>query len=916
MAINTDKDSLIQLAIGPLVALAIFSLSFTKALERAELLSYDWRLNVRNNLFGPPPMDPRLGTVDIDDKSIEAEGRYQDWTRDKYKDVVSILSRFGASALAFDVYFTEPSARVISENQVTNWSAVDSTSLSNLFRQKDHDRNFQRSIARAHNVYLAQFTVMAVGEEEELPRTADKDAALSWVRDNAPRLAVDPETSTLSRIIDFTPPFHTLRDAARGFAFAQSIADVDGARRRYPLVYQYEDVPFPSLALLVVCDYLGVPMANVVITPGLSVHIPGALVDDDGTRHDIDIPIDEGGNMIVNWAGRYYKTFVHLPHIGLRWAAKQLLLDRIKELVSSGTRSPGPIKNQLISEGFEDPDENHFAVVDFGQAYGTERAIRGGATDAVEFWRSRGLQNPGEDQVGMFNLIAVNNKVAQLLESDSAISSQSLRRALAAADSEQVAESEAYVRGLLVDGRVPASARPLYYYPLSAYKGRVLTKSDIEGKILVYGLTATGTEDLNVTPFQGDYPMVGIYPNVMNTILLSQFIQRIPPWIDALLTFAFGVLLSLVIPRLRVLLGAAFVFAVIVFYALIAFLALSHAGWWLDAVGPLTTLVVGYLAITIYGYVIKEREKEFVQGAFGHYLSPAVVDEIMNNPDMINQLGGEERVMTSFFSDVASFSTISECLTPSELVSFINEYLSEMCAIVEHYGGTIDKFEGDAILSFFGAPAILEDHAMRGCLSCIDQQRKLVELREQWSTDRSLPPALYTLWDNWSAQGRVFAHVRMGLTAGPMVVGNMGSSSRTDYTMMGDTVNLAARFESGQKIYGTGIMVNGAIYEAVEDAVEARKLDLIQVVGKEEPVAAYEILERKGELSAEQFDVLGLYNQGLSTYQRFEFEEAKKLFDQALKIDPTDGPSALYVDRCEDFVANPPDDLIFRADSK
>jgi class 3 adenylate cyclase/CHASE2 domain-containing sensor protein len=913
MAISIDRDSLIQLAIGPLFALVIFTLSFTKALERAELLSYDWRLNVRNNLFGPPPMDPRLGTIDIDDKSIEAEGRYQDWTRDKYKDVVSILSRFGASALAFDVYFTEPSARVISEDQVTAWSSLDSTSLSNLFRQEDHDRSFQRSIERAQNVYLAQFTVM--GDEDVLARTMDKDAALSWLRENAPRLTVDPESSTLSRIIDFTPPYHTLRDAARGFAFAQSIADVDGARRRYPLVYQYQDVPFPSLALLVVCDYLGVPMANVVITPGVSVHIPDASIAD-GVRQDIDIPIDDTGTMIVNWTGLWDETFIHFPHIGLRWAAKQLLLDRIKELFGSGTRNPGQIKSQLTSEGHEDPEENGNALSSFGRSYGIERAIHGGATDAAEFWRSRGLQNPGEAQISMFEQIAVNNKVAQLLETDANTTSQSLRNAIADADSGQVAESEAYVRGLLVDGRVPVSARPLYYYPFSVFQGRVLTKADIEGKILFYGLTATGTEDLNVTPFQGDYPMVGIYPNVMNTILLKQFIRRIPPWIDALLTFAFGVLLSLVIPRLRVLMGAGFVLVVVVLYAIIAFLALSHAGWWLDAVGPLMTLVVGYLAITIYGYVIKEREKEFVQGAFGHYLSPAVVDEIMTNPDMINQLGGEERVMTSFFSDVASFSTISECLTPSELVHFINDYLSEMCDIIEHYGGTIDKFEGDAILAFFGAPAVLEDHAMRGTLSCIDQQRKLLELREQWATDRSLPPALYGLWDNWTAQGRIFAHVRMGMTAGPMVVGNMGSRTRTDYTMMGDTVNLAARFESGQKIYGTGIMVNGAIYEAVKDAVEARKLDLIQVMGKEEPVIAYEILERKGELNSTKSEVLELYNQGLATYERFDFVEAKKLFDRALQTDPTDGPSALYADRCEDFAINPPDDLIFRAESK
>ena len=288
----------------------------------------------------------------------------------------------------------------------------------------------------------------------------------------------------------------------------------------------------------------------------------------------------------------------------------------------------------------------------------------------------------------------------------------------------------------------------------------------------------------------------------------------------------------------------------------------------------------------------------------------------MNNPDMINQLGGEEHVMTAFFSDVASFSTISECLTPVELVHFINDYLSEMCDIIEEYGGTIDKFEGDAIVAIFGAPEQYEDHAVRACMSSIDQQRKLVELRARWQRDNSLPTALRDLRDHWEKQGRVFAHVRIGISAGPMVVGNMGSRTRTDYTMMGDNVNLAARFESGQKIYGTAIMVNDVIQEAVADLAEHRKLDVIQVVGKEKPVIAYEIMERKGELSPERYQVLELYNRGLASYERFEFAEAARIFGQALEIDPADGPSALYVDRCEEFAANPPEDLVHRAESK
>ena len=149
-----------------------------------------------------------------------------------------------------------------------------------------------------------------------------------------------------------------------------------------------------------------------------------------------------------------------------------------------------------------------------------------------------------------------------------------------------------------------------------------------------------------------------------------------------------------------------------------------------------------------------------------------------------------------------------------------------------------------------------------------------------------------------------------------MIVGNMGSRSRTDYTMMGDTVNLAARFESGQKIYGTNIMVNEQIYEQVKDLVEARQLDLIQVMGKEEPVVAYEVLERKGELSEEMMQVLELYNKGMEAYWDFDFKTAQTFFEEALEIEPDDGPCALYADRCEEFALNPPEDLVFRADSK
>lgn len=922
-----NKDQILQLGLGPLVGILVFLFSLTQLYERAELVTYDWRFNVRNSVFGPPAMNPNLGTIDIDLESVEGEGRYQDWTRDKYTDVVRLLSDYGARLVGFDVFFIEPSTNSISEDQIRNLKQIDARSVESLLARSDYDEQFRHAIETAGNVFLAQTVVVPDSLRPSELLDQDKTLALATIREHSARLMVDPAVSTLARGTDFDPPLRLLRDAARGFAYAQTVTDVDGARRRYPLVYQYEDVVFPSMALAMACDLLDVSIADVEVTPGDHVRLPNANMAD-GSVRDLEIPIDDLGNMHVNWAGRWRDTFNHYPHMSLRRAsmrqAQQNLLDEMKRLVAEDSNMVDVRRmvGALIKSGYTDRDMLRVVLRLFTQARGAEAALTANpGLTAQSFWKSQGVDVPEERQLTLFEQVQRSRDVADQITRNPAVTLDQLSEVLHDDDPALVEQSAYFIRTAMQDGSLPPHARPLVFVPYERYQPRrglsaSVTPDDVSGKVLFYGLTAPGTTDLSVTPVEGNYPMVGIYPNVLNTILEGAFIRRMPAWSDALLILALGVLLSLVIPGLRVLSGATLIAALVALYGAIAFFAFTHAGVWLEVVAPLMTLVVGYLVLTIYGYVIKEKEKEFVQGAFGHYLSPAVVNEIMTNPGMVDQLGGEERVMTAFFSDVASFSTISECLTPVELVTFINEYLTEMCAIVEDYGGTIDKFEGDAILAFYGAPAYYDDHAERGCMACIDQQRELADMRARWARDRSLPVPLHELWERWEQQGRPFAHVRMGLTAGPMVVGNMGSRTRTDYTMMGDTVNLAARFESGQKIYGTAIMVNEAIHEAVKDKVESRRLDIIQVVGKEEPVTAYEILERTGDLPQLKQDVLGLYNQGLELYDRFEFAEARRLFEQAVSVDATDGPSALYADRCEDYIENPPTDLVFRAQSK
>ena len=927
MADDTTSNSRFQLYLGPIVGILILLFALTHAYERAELVSYDWRFNIRNSLFGMPEMDPRLGTIEIDDQTLEVEGRWQDWTRTEYIDVVRILGEYGARMIGFDIYFIEPKTKLVSEEQLRGLREIDQASIDALLASADYDLRFRNAIDDADNVYLAQYLMKqpkdAEGPIEYPPLTADQQEVLEHFRSHSPKLMVPANESTIDQAKNFEPPLKLLRDAAIGYANAQTTEDFDGSRRRYPLVYQYKDMLFPSIGLVMVCDLLKVPISNVEVWPGDHIRLPNAKALN-GKANDIEIPIDDHGTMHVNWTGKWEETFVRYPHIALRRAAqredRQAILEQIKELVATDPGLRRQLRNLpalLAKEGFQNTKANRSAVGTWMQASGIEAAVRKQPElTAQQFWASKKVPDPKPAQIALFEQILRNNTVATELKHNPGLDLATLQKALPNHDSNDLRQSLFYVKSNLQNGQLHAAARPLYFYPYRIAQGNLITPEEIRDKILFYGQTSTGSTDLSVIPFQGNYPMVGIYSNVLNTIIQENFISRTPVWIRIALVLMLGLAMSLIVPKLKVLHGAFLIAALATFYSVLAIFSFTHLGLWLEVIGPMTTIIVGYLALTIYGYIIKEREKEFVQGAFGHYLSPTVVEAIMENPAMVDQLGGEERVMSAFFSDIASFSTISECLSPGELVDFINSYLTEMCDIIESYGGTIDKFEGDAIVAFFGAPIYYDDHSTRAVLSCIDQQRELVELRKRWNQPGAIPPRLEELRDRWQGQGRTFAQVRIGVTTGPMIVGNMGSRSRTDYTMMGDTVNLAARFESGQKIYGTDIMVNDVVHETVKNLVESRKLDLIQVMGKEEPVIAYEILERKGELGEDMMRVLELYNQGMDAYEQFKFAEARKFFDQALAIVPSDGPSALYADRCEDFALNPPEDLVFRAESK
>jgi adenylate cyclase len=298
--------------------------------------------------------------------------------------------------------------------------------------------------------------------------------------------------------------------------------------------------------------------------------------------------------------------------------------------------------------------------------------------------------------------------------------------------------------------------------------------------------------------------------------------------------------------------------------------------------------VFSIIVINMRFYIAEMGQKTMIRKMFGQYLSPKVVENLVDDPSKI-QLGGEEREMTAFFSDIRGFSSISERLTPSELVQLLNDYLTDMCDIILGAEGTVDKFEGDSIMAFWGAPTRQDDHAKRACFAAIEMNDRLLELRAR-ALQKGVTPLV----------------VRMGMNSGTMVVGNMGSKQRMNYTVMGDAVNLASRLEGANKAYGSAMMISESTYKLCEADVDVRELDTIRVVGKSEPVTVYQLLNRKSQTTGAEADLVDQFAKGLVLYKAGSFELAKIEFSACLDIFDDDGPAQTYIARCQAFVDNPP----------
>lgn len=457
---------------------------------------------------------------------------------------------------------------------------------------------------------------------------------------------------------------------------------------------------------------------------------------------------------------------------------------------------------------------------------------------------------------------------------------------------------------MLINYTGPPGTYPIYSFADVA-QGRV-SPDKLRGKILFMGMTALGIYDMRVTPFHSNTPGVEINATIADNIISGSFVRR--SGIEALIDLFFIVFLGVVVFYMTVRLPPkvtlpAFL-AIIFVYLWFAYLMFEN-GRWLSMVYPLVSLLLTYTVSTAFHFIILDRRSREIRSVFSSYVSRNVVDQLVVDPQSA-RIGGDLRDVTILFLDVKGFTAISEDLAPAEVVATLNEYLAILTRIIMEHDGTVDKFLGDGIMAYWGAPLAQEGH-VEAAVSCTLEMMAVSDRMAAKKRKSSRPPLSF----------------RVGINSGEVIAGNIGlKGKKMEYTLVGDNVNLSARLEGTAKFYGVDVLVGESTYQATSGKFLYRELDCIRVVGKKNAVTVYELITQKKGLDPAQSAVsekVDRFAVGLNLYRERNWLEASEVFGGLQEDYPQDKPSAIYYQRCQDFLREPPPedwDFIFERKEK
>ena len=700
------------------IAIVVTAASFLDLYDNFEHSLLDMRFKSR----GLMETRKDIATADIDVRALQTEGKWDPWSREKHIPMVHLAKEHGLDAFIFDVYFIEDSERKLEFkvlDKVTD-SLLSVNNVKNLFPDPDND--LAKASKEAGNIIFAQsFKPQPDKKEPVKERSEVMERRLKLLEERKLFKRVEREKySMLFDFYDIETVVDTLIKSSAGVYFFQSDPDPDGIQRKYPLVGLYEDMLFPSASLAIALKHYGVSFEDVQITPGKHLKFDLPEADEHG-RREIIIPINQKGQMQVNWAGNWqdknsgdfdlihypynvlkdfqqsersnyvlaeFKKLVNLsfdgnpkaaykPALGFIDATKKEILSAVKKVMMMGNMEKWILANPNGSS-----TEFNKKVPPF-----VFNELRNNNIIANAFLDSNATKHPTlNDMISSGSIVydfgisnyQFNTYKEHIIDLNNAIKGnpEDKIKLIRARSSARNTERNFQIIENLAKNNLIEQQRPLVFNPNSAKKrlfigseekGNVhnIVPFEFVGKKLYYGLTATGTSDLNPMPFDPRYPMVGLHANALNTILDDKIIHEIPKTQVALIIVLIGLMLSFGVPYLSAAMGGLATAIIVGSYTYLSFWLFSNHHVWLDMVGPLSTLSLGYLGITVFNYIQEEKNKNFLKESFGTYVSPELIDQMYESGEEPS-LGGEEGYHTAFFTDIQSFSAFSEKLTASE----------------------------------------------------------------------------------------------------------------------------------------------------------------------------------------------------------------------------------------------------------
>jgi len=807
MAKKSQKKTFFRVT---LAAFAVSSLLFLTSLDNK---FFDLFLRFLPSLTE----DEKVFILTLDDDSINFAGGFP-FRREVMVDVVILLKELGVRTIAFDLSYLDESpyrldpeyaADVFGRTLNANFAVLDEAAMTvidairpstkqserEMYKQdmksiykhvrgeletsltlltRDVDEYFAQALAFSDCSWL---TLTMLRPEDffdsgEITTNADIDKYLAdYVAIANVTNLNDNKTQDMAAVM---PAIHKLLSRSKGAGFVNSSPDIDGLRRRINLLVKYKGAYYGHLSLVALQKKLGytsIEVSDKAVT----------LVNPDGKK--LRIPRAQDGSMLLKWPKKSFYDYRIMSLV---------------QLIQHTVIEPVFARNIALMN-----DSGFFIYWDDGinpwEHYLNAEEIKNAAFEingeADTLWLAA--------RENFFSSCSefLNGKYEQIILDD-------------VGDDKETAD---FVREVFKACRDQFNRMTVIRKEASV----------LQDSFCVIGSDATSMTDNGIITFQENYPNVGTYAVAANMMLSNEFVTDTPRFIPAIIALLYSLIIGFLLSRLdtRLSIITGILGLILLSGAFAAFFMISKI--YIGFAVPLSATALTFISMITVKFLTASKEKAFLHNAFSRYLAPEVITELINDPDKLN-LGGEKREMTAIFTDIQGFSTISEKLDPVRLVQLLNRYLTAMSNIIMDNLGTIDKYEGDAIIAFFGAPVFRENHPALACRSALAMKAAETELNKVVMEEKLSPTPIFT---------------RIGINTGDMVVGNMGAENKMDYTIMGNAVNLAARLEGVNKQYHTGgILISEYTREKLGDEFLLRRLDRVRVVGIHTPLRLYELL--------------------------------------------------------------------------